>query len=199
MQKNIEHLSKEQFLGELTSIIDLLAVTFLATPPYQFRLHKPATEQRFLAEIERGTQANVTKVGEEIVGVNTYSEIDLDQINGEDLLPFATEEIVQYLHKMGEEENISHFVFLSRTFVSPDHQGQGIAHELRQNTLQYLREKYPDGVIVLTNHLSNNPAIIRSSEKLRFSHTNIGRCWVGTFNEIEQIVCDTYWVRAVKK
>lgn len=197
MHRSIEHLSGYEFLSQLDGIIDAFALAMLMTPPYQFEIHKKVTKIRIGTEIKNGARATISKNDQEIVGASIYSEIHLDTVAKKRLLPFDSKKTVQYLRELGKISGISDFIYLSITFAHPEHQKQGIAHQLRQSTIERLHDTYPNGVIVLTNHLSNNPAIIKSSEKLGFSPTGMKRCWEAT-PEISE-GCDEYWMLVVQK
>ncbi len=177
MSRKFEHLSGGDLFDYLPSIVDLFAVTMLASELFQVEISKEATQERLKRELEMGMQATVAREEYKLVGVTTYSELDLDTESPHEMLSFKHKEIMRCLKSLGKTHHISDFAFLSRTFVDPDCQGKGVAKEMRQQTLARLKEDHPDGVIVFTNHQSNNTRIIRSSISLGFKQTGIKQTW----------------------
>ncbi len=192
MPERIRAVSKKEFTQAVPILADLLAQAMAQTPPWKgVIIDREATAKRFINDSQTGTETLVAQIGGEIVGATMYCPMSLQTIKtSEDLA--EPEVIASYLEKIHQKTGIGAFVYIDKTFVSPSYQNQGIASRMRVQLLEKVAQENPDGVIVFTAHASNNPAIIKSSQRLGFLQTGIKMV-----SEADENLFNQYWVKII--
>ena len=170
---SLDHIA---FQSSIPEVANLLVQSFSQTPPWSdigLYPHLQTTMERLRGEAKAGNFRALAYESEEgmILGVCTCREIETQQIIEENF-PAALE-IGSFLEIYMRVKQISALICFDRTFVSPEHQRQGIGSKLRREMLDVVRQQYPDGALIFTCHMDSNAGIIESSKKLGFVRTGI--------------------------
>lgn len=145
------------------------------------RLDKDQSRSGFNAFIAENTDGCV-------LGGLWYDTPTIDELRitrGESLADFAT--------NIFKEEAIQSFVWERELIVDPQFQRQHIATDLRENFLDHLKDRYPQGVLILTRMKEDNLATIKIAQNLGYSPTGIkieSSTFPGQYHQ--------YWYKIIK-
>lgn len=110
----------------------------------------------------------ISETDGEITGALWYNSISVDDLESE-----KGKSLADFARGLLLSKQIRNVVFTRETVVDPKHQGKGFASKLKSDFISQIEALYPDGALILTRHRSDNPAIIKTSEKLGYEKTGI--------------------------
>lgn len=169
----IHSISAQEFYPIIPSVVRALDESMRTTPPWNSTTDKKATSIILRNNTyRRGFGAVFATEDIHFVGLSTYMELTLDEIETPGEFNKG-QELRKFLEKLGNEHDIHTFICLDTTFVTPPYRRQHVATNMRQLVLNNIAKRYPNGAIVFTQHLADNPGIIKSSISLGFTYTAI--------------------------
>lgn len=195
MTERILVVDNTVFKSRAAEIVELFAKAMEDTPPWRdmsLRVHREATAVTFDQESNlKNFRAVVAEEDGKIIGASTFRYFRLEDINEENDFTLLVEQLKVYLKGLQEKHGIKRLVNLSRTFVATANQGRGVATKLREKVIEDVTGEQNEGAIIITKHLSNNPAIIASSKHLGFQETGVRQqSYDGSYYE-------EYWYKVV--
>ncbi len=103
-----------------------------------------------------------------IIGALWYNALTSEELEAEKGI-----ELGNFTKDQIQTEGVKNIIFTRETVVNPKYQGMGFASKLKSDFITQIETLYPDGALILTRHRSDNPAIIKTSEKLGYEKTGI--------------------------
>ena len=175
MQKDIQIVKPtlQEFRQLIPQITDAFAKAMRDTPPWNIDIDKKTTRTRFRTESSQNDFGSIlAQKANTIVGMSKYGLFEFGEFY-ESLFPEQVDQMRHVIDSLSQQTGINHILTISATFVIPSERRQHVATDMRTALLAAIQCAYPDGAIIITQHLDNNPGIITSSQKLGFTPTGI--------------------------
>jgi ribosomal protein S18 acetylase RimI-like enzyme len=183
-------MTKELLRQSYSEIINIYAQAFSGYPWYE-NLSYTEIEARIKSH-ENNTHFELVLIrndGNEIIGATWFYEDSelgiIQQKNGRKL-----QKVLQKLMSDNEMQNV---VYICDTIVATNHQGKGVATELKGKSLDIIKNKYLNGVILYTRMRDDNNAIIKINSKHGFQRTRIK-----VASSSNPDVFHEYWFKIIK-
>jgi len=151
-----------EFVERRHQIAALLQLSF-SGPPWYERL----SEKEALARIEShvmksGFEAILVVEDEQPIAALWYDTPSLDELREE-----RGAELVDFVLQLGADVKFDKVVWARESVVHPDHQGKGLATQLRRDFLSHLSREAKEGSsLVLTRMRDDNHAILAVAKKV---------------------------------
>lgn len=103
------------------------------------------------------------------------------------------QKLQKVLQKLMSNSEIQNVVYICETIVATNHQGKGVATELKGKSLDIVKNKYPNGVILYTRMRDDNNGIIIINSKHGFR-----RSGVKVASSSNSDISHEYWFKVIK-